>query len=104
MRDLRPTDSDVVPFPVDPDRLRPQATLYVRISEESLRSGTGVAVCGGTRGAGSVGVVTVQQVAELLGHCRVTVRPVLDLRDQLPVDAHEVPTRMREALKLSRPS
>ena len=26
----------------------PHATLYVRISEESLRSGTGVAVCGGT--------------------------------------------------------
>jgi hypothetical protein len=47
-------------------------------------------------------VVTVQQVAELLGHCRVTVRPVLDLRDQLPVDAYEVPTGMREALKLSR--
>ena len=49
-------------------------------------------------------MVTVQQVTELLGHCRVTVRPVLDLRDQLPVDAHEIPTRMREALKLSRPS
>ena len=25
------------PFPVDPDRLRPQAVLYVRISEEALR-------------------------------------------------------------------
>ena len=34
---------------------------------------------------------TVQQVRDLLGHCRVTVRPVLDLRDQLPVDAYEVP-------------
>jgi hypothetical protein len=89
---------------VDPDLLRPAATLYVRISEESLRSGTGVAVCGGPGGAGSVGVVTVQQVADLLGHCRVTVRQVVDLRDQLPVDAYEVPARMREALKLSRPS
>jgi hypothetical protein len=93
-----------VPFPVDPDRLRPKAVLYVRISEEALRTGRGVAVCGGTGGAGSVGVVTVQQVRDLLGHCRVTVRPVLDLRDQLPVDTHEIPTAMREALKLSRPS
>lgn len=92
------------PFPVDPDRMRPHAVLYVRLSEESLRSGTGVAVCGGTRGAGRVGVVTVQQVADLLGHCRVTVRPVLDLRDQLPVEAYEVPSEMREALKLARPS
>ena len=104
------TDTDTGaarPFPVDPDKLRPSATLYVRISEESLLSGSGVAVCGGTGsagGSGAVGVVTVQQVAELLGHCRVTVRPVLDLRDQLPVDAYEVPTGMREALKLSRPS
>ena len=90
--------------PVDPDRLRPRATLYVRISEESLRSGTGVAVCGGSGIAGSIGVVTLQQVTDLLGHCRVSVRPVLDLREQLPVDIYEVPTAMREALKLSRPS
>jgi hypothetical protein len=96
--------SDPAPFPVDPDKLRPTATLYVRLSEESLLAGSGVAVCGGTGGAGTVGVVTVQQVRDLLGHCRVTVRPVLDLRDQLPVDTYEVPTGMREALKLSRPS
>ena len=46
----------------------------------------------------------MQQVQDLLGHCRVTVRPVLDLRDQLPVDTYEIPAAMREALKLSRPS
>ena len=91
-----------VPFPVDPERLRPQVTLYVRVSEESLASGSGVAVCGGSGGAGNVGVVTVQAIKDLLGHSRVTVRPVLDLREQLPVDAYEVPTGMREALKLSR--
>ena len=84
--------------------MRPQATLYVRISAESLVAGSGVAVCGGTGGAGTVGVVTVQQVRDLLGHCRVTVRPVLDLREQLPVDAYEVPASMREAVRLSRPS
>ena len=69
---------------VDPDKLRPHATLVVRLTEEALASGTGVA-------ASNVGVLTVQQVRDLLGHCRVTVRPVLDLREQLPVDAYEVP-------------
>jgi hypothetical protein len=34
----------------------------------------------------------------------VTVRPVLDLRGQVPVDAYEVPHPMREALRLARPS
>ena len=40
----------------------------------------------------------------LLGHCQVSVRPVLDVREQLPVDAYEVPAAMRQALRLSRPS
>ncbi len=34
-------DPAAAPFPVDPDRLRPQATLYVRISAESLVAGSG---------------------------------------------------------------
>ena len=42
------TNPAAAPFPVDPDRMRPQATLYVRISAESLVAGSGVAVCGGT--------------------------------------------------------
>ena len=57
--DLRPhrrhDTGGPAPFPVDPDKLRPSATLYVRISEESLLSGSGVAVCGGTGGAGGPG-------------------------------------------------
>jgi hypothetical protein len=84
---------------LDPEKLRPRAVLYVRISEEALRSATGVAHC-----EGGVGPVTVQQVRDLLGHYHVTVRPVLDLRGQVPVDAYEVPHAMREALRLARPS
>jgi hypothetical protein len=83
---------------VDPDRLRPRAVLYVRISEDALRTGTGVAHCEG------VGPITVGQVREFLGHHRVSVRPVLDLRDQVPVDAYEVPEAMREAVRLARPA
>jgi hypothetical protein len=88
------------PFPVDPDKLRPKAVLYVRISEEAMRSGTGVAACGNA----GVGAITVQQAREFLGHCAVSVRPVLDVRDELPVDAYEVPQTMAEALRLARPS
>jgi len=89
-----------VPFPVDPDRLRPRAVLRVRISEEALRSRRGVAVLDDH----GVGPITVGEAMELLGHCHVSVRPVLDIRDQLPVDTYEIPPAMREALRLSRPS
>ena len=93
---------DPAPFPVDPDKLRPQATLYVRISEEALRAGTGVAVCGGTGGAGSVGVVTVQQVARparaLPGHRPPGPRPARPAARSTPTRSRPL---MREALKLS---
>ncbi len=88
------------PVTFDPDRMRARAVLHVRISELSLRSGAGVAACENP----GVGPLTVGQVREFLGHSHVTVRPVLDLRDQTPVDAYEVPTDMRESLRLARPS
>ncbi len=89
-----------VPFPVDPDKLRPKAVLHLRISEEALRARRGVCVLEN----GGVGPITVAEAIELLGHCQVSVRPVLDLRDQLPVDCYEIPAAMREAVRLSRPS
>jgi hypothetical protein len=70
------------------------------MSEEALRSGSGVAVLENH----GPGPITVGEAMTLLGHCQVSVRPVLDLRDQLPVDAYEAPAAMREALRLSRPS
>jgi hypothetical protein len=51
-----------------------------------------------------IGPITVAQLRDLLGHYHVTVRPVLDLRDQIPIDAYEIPHAMREALRLARPS
>jgi hypothetical protein len=88
------------PFKIDPARLRPRAVLHVRISEQVLRAGTGVAYVEHDGGI----VVPAGALRDLLGHHHVTVRPVLDLRDQVPVDAYEVPTAMREALRLARPS
>lgn len=88
------------PIALDPDKLRPKAVLHVRVSEEALRSGVGVAVCEND----GVGPITVAEAIDLLGHCQVSVRPVLDLRDQLPVDAYEIPAAMRDSLALHRPS
>jgi hypothetical protein len=83
---------------IDPERLRPNAVLYVRVSEQSLLDGAGVAHCEGLR------PTTVAAIRDLLMHHRVSIRPVLDLRDQVPVEAYEVPHAMREALRLARPS
>ena len=84
---------------IDPEKLRPRAVLYVRISEQALRARAGVVNC-----ESGIGVVTVPGLRDLLGHHHLTVRPVLDLRDQVPVDAYEVPHQMREALRLARPT
>lgn len=87
---------------IAPGRLRPRSVLYVRISEQVLREPgrpTGVAHC-----ENGVGAVTAASLRDLLGHHRVSVRPVLDLRGQVPVDAYELPHAMREALRLARPT
>jgi hypothetical protein len=88
------------PVTFDPDRMRPRAVLYLRISEQTLRDHTGVVACENP----GVGPLTLAQAQAFLGHCHVTIRPVLDHHDQLPVDAYEIPTAMREALHLTRPS
>jgi hypothetical protein len=76
---------------------RPDAVLYVHLSEDALRGKPGAATVEGT------GPVTADQAKAWLGHCHVTVKPVLDLNDQQPVDAHEPPDRMREAVLLRSP-
>lgn len=90
----------VRPMRVDPAKLRPAATLYVHTSREAwnalrdadtLRSG-GVARIEG------VGPVTLAQAVEMLRHTNVTVREVVDLAEDHPVDGYEVPDRMRELL------
>ena len=80
--------------PGDP---RPDVTLYVHLTDEALQSGTGVAR------VEQVGPVTLDRVRSWLGHANVTVKPVIDLNDQLPVDAYEIPDRIREAVHLAIP-
>jgi hypothetical protein len=97
----------VRPMRVDPARLRPAATLFVHTSREAwerARSGaTGASGPAGAAGAGvarieGVGPVTLDQAVEMLRHTNVTVREVIDLAEDRPVDGYEVPERMREIL------
>ncbi len=77
---------------------RPPATLYIHLSQDSFsRDATGVARFEGE------GPVTVDQVKRWLGHCHVTVKPVIDLANQAPVDGYEIPDRLREATHLRNP-
>jgi hypothetical protein len=80
---------------VDP---RPPATLYVHVDADTLRSGGD----GAARVEG-VGPVTVEQARRWLGHCAVTVKPVIDLAAVAPVDSYEIPDRLREAVRLVCP-
>ncbi len=84
------------PAPVASTQLTPRpvktgadVTLYVHLTDQALVSGQGVAR------VEQVGPVTVDRVKTWLGHANVTVKPVIDLNDQVPVDAYEIPDRIR---------
>jgi hypothetical protein len=64
-------------------QLRGRGRLFGHLTDEALRSGTGVARIEGA------GPVDVSQLHEVLGDANVTVTPVLDLRMRRRVDAYE---------------
>ena len=80
---------------------RPPATLYVHLTDDvlaaGLETGAGVARVEG------VGPVTVNRLQSWLSNSRITVKPVIDLTNQTPVDGYEIPTRVREAIHLISP-
>ncbi|HET6654323.1 MAG TPA: DUF222 domain-containing protein, partial [Nocardioides sp.] len=76
----------------------PPATLYVHVSRESMQTGDGVARMEG------VGPLTIGQASEFLRHSHVTIRPVIDLDHDRPVDGYEVPDRLREQIHLRSPA
>ncbi|SDT42676.1 hypothetical protein [Microlunatus soli] len=83
---------------IDPAKFRPNATLYVHIAKEALDTGLGV-----TR-VEDIGPMVSSLVADWLGHCNITLKPVLDLSvDLTPVDSYEIPRAMRERLFLKHP-
>lgn len=82
----------------------PRVVLYVHLSAEALRAER--LAQGAVRFEG-VGPVTMGQLRRFLGELRaeVAVQPVIDLNDTPPpVDAYEIPDRMREHLVLSGPA
>ncbi len=76
----------------------PAATLYVHVSRESMQTGEGVARMEG------VGPITIGQASEFLRHSHVTIKPVIDLDEDRPVDCYEVPDRLREQMHLRSPA
>ncbi len=81
-------------------------TVYVHVAEESLTGGDGVLRVDG-RGTGDSNGLTpmwVSQLAELVGHDRFVVKPVIDLRDRISVDSYEIPDRIRDHVQLRHPT
>ena len=79
-------------------RLRPgQTEIYVHLTDHTLATATGVLR------VEDHGPLIASQLAELVGHGPYTVKPVIDLRDAVSVDAYEIPDRIRERVKLTHP-
>jgi len=78
--------------------LVPPATLFVHMTldqfEQRCRDAVDVA---------DVGVVTVEQAVDLLGHCKVSLQPVVDLNESPAVDGYHVQGRVRRIVELRNP-
>ncbi len=107
----RASDSHSSPDP-DPgsDSLPGRAvTLYVHATAESLTTGQRTDPVGGVdlaRVENTGGPVHADTVRAWLARpgTRITIKPVIDLRDQVAVDAYEVPDRIAERVHLARPT
>jgi hypothetical protein len=72
-------------------------TLYVHLTDHTLATGTGVLR------VEDLGPLLLNQLAELLGHDQIIVKPVIDLHDQVSVHSYEIPDRIRERVRLRHP-
>jgi hypothetical protein len=82
---------------IDWERLLPRTTVFVHV--HGLPDSDGIARVEGA------GTVTEAWLRGVLGpQTKVTVKPVIDLRDQAPVDAWEIPERHRQAVRLMTPA
>jgi hypothetical protein len=91
------TSSTDTESPVDWATLLPAVTVYVHLY--------GGVDSDGIARIESGGPVTEEWVREHLGpHARFTIRPVLDIAGQAPVDSYEIPGRHRRAVRLMTPA
>jgi len=82
---------------VDPDRLLPKATLVIHLSDDTLTTGVGIAR------SEQLGPLAVGQLRGLLANTRVVVQPVFNPHGITPVDAYEIPARIRRAVLQRHP-
>jgi hypothetical protein len=81
-----------------PGNGRGRVVIYVHLTDQTLQTGQGVVRVEGH------GPLLADQLHELLGHDQVIVKPVIDLNDHVSVNAYEIPTRIRERVKLTHPA
>ena len=86
---------------IDPAKLRPRAILYVHLHEAALTGPTHGPTPGVARVEG-IGPCALTQLRDLLAHTHVTIKPVIDLRDQISVNAYEHPEALKEPIHLTR--
>jgi hypothetical protein len=77
---------------------RQRAVLHVHLSEAAVGTDNHVAR------VEDLGPILTREVPEWLRHCHVTVQPVIDLHDQVAVDAYEHPDSVRNRVALRTPA
>ncbi|MAY96606.1 MAG: hypothetical protein CMH84_08725 [Nocardioides sp.] len=95
--------------PTSPTR---QVVLHIHLSDAALKGAPEVDPDTGMLGLHLARVenhhqtLTADAVREWLGvpGARVTVKPVIDLHDQIAVDSYEIPDRISQRVKLKRPT
>jgi hypothetical protein len=80
-----------------PAKTRPHTVLYIHATL-SMLAGLGVAR------AEDLGPLTRARLIKLLGHEHITVKPVIDLADQLSSDRYEISDAIAERLHLLKPA
>ena len=79
-------------------QVRPGHTeVFVHLTDHTLATGNGVLRAEG------IGPLLADQLTELVGHAPYTVKPVIDLNDAVSADAYEIPSRIRERVRLTYP-
>ncbi|MGZ4501572.1 MAG: DUF222 domain-containing protein [Nocardioidaceae bacterium] len=87
-------------FCYDPKTLLPQVNLYVHAHRDTIEAGEG----GVSRVEGH-GPMTLQWLSEHLGPLHfIKATKVIDLNNQAPVDAYEIPDSLREAVRIMTPA
>jgi hypothetical protein len=73
------------------------SVLYLHLTDKTLATGEGIVRVEGA------GPFPISQLAELVGHGQIIIKPVIDLNEGVSVNSYEIPDRIRERVKLMDP-